>query len=65
MKKLLTNLLNKMELNNLKTWYSVTIIENGVTCKAQYNKFTSMGAVRQAKKDWSSNMLVVRVELAK
>lgn len=63
MKELLTNLTSKLQSENLKTWYKVTISEHGKSKHILVKSWTSMGAAKKVKKD-NEGSILVRVELA-
>ena len=64
MKELIKNLAKKMKVENFKTEYGVTVIDESRRSTTVHTKaFTSMGAVKQVK-ELHNNSLLVRVELA-
>lgn len=63
MKELITNLTKKMQVENFRTLYIVTINVEGKNKHILMKSFTSMGAVKAVEKD-NKKALLVRVRLA-
>ncbi len=64
MKKMLNLLKGLVNIDKFKTWYKVTILENGEVIKIDYKSITSIGVEKRVKKDISKDALIIKVELA-